>query len=208
MEFYEEFVPIAFTLVTYPAKFDQLCEQNPSFSRMLNLVIMDKLKDKEVHDFFKTNFDSSNIEFESEQYLKEMVYYSCGMPLIMQQIGDAIFWNLENKLITEEITYNGIRNAALELKNKPLKNILKKIKNPHYNNILLKIGKNEKFSFKKDEIMPLLTDNEKNILTEFLDKMIQINILECVDDKLKEYEFANIAYFVYFLINSTFNELL
>ena len=208
LEFYEEFVPIAFTLVTYPAKFDQLCEQNPSFSRMLNLVIMDKLKDKEVHDFFKTNFDSSNIEFESEQYLKEMVYYSCGMPLIMQQIGDAIFWNLENKLITEEITYNGIRNAALELKNKPLKNILKKIKNPHYNNILLKIGKNEKFSFKKDEIMPLLTDNEKNILTEFLDKMIQINILECVDDKLKEYEFANIAYFVYFLINSTFNELL
>ena len=208
MEFYEEFVPIAFTLVTYPAKFDQLCEQNPSFSRMFNLVIMDKLKDKEVHDFFKTNFDSSNIEFESEQYLKEMVYYSCGMPLIMQQIGDAIFWNLENKLITEEITYNGIRNAALELKNKPLKNILKKIKNPHYNNILLKIGKNEKFSFKKDEIMPLLTDNEKNILTEFLDKMIQINILECVDDKLKEYEFANIAYFVYFLINSTFNELL
>lgn len=208
LEFYEEDVPMAFTLVTYPAKFDQLCEQNPSFSRMFNLITMDKLEDEEVHDFFKTNFNSSNIEFESEQYLNEMVYYSWGMPLIMQQIGDAIFWNLENKIITEEIVYDGIRNAALELKNKPLKNILKNIKNPHYNNILLKLAKNEKFSFKKDEITDLLTDNEKNILPEFLDKMIQINILECADDELKEYEFVNIAYFVYFLISSTFNELL
>lgn len=157
---------------------------------------------------FKTNFNSSNIEFESEQYLNDMVYYSWGMPLIMQQIGDAIFWNLENKIITEEILYDGIRNAALELKNKPLKNILKNIKNPHYNNILLKLCKNEKLSFKKDEITDLLTDNEKNILPEFLDKLIQINILECVDEELKEYEFVNIAYFVYFLISSTFNELL
>ncbi len=63
-------------------------------------------------------------------------------------------------------------------------------------------------AFKKDEITDLLTDNEKNILPEFLDKLIQINILECVDEELKEYEFVNIAYFVYFLISSTFNELL
>lgn len=51
LEFYEEFVPISFTLITYPAKFDQLCEQNPSFSRMFNLITMDKLEDEEVRDF-------------------------------------------------------------------------------------------------------------------------------------------------------------
>lgn len=208
LEFYDEYVPIVFNLVTYPAKFDQLCEQNPSFSRMFNLITIDKLENNEVYEFFQTTFNSFDIEFENEQYLKDMVYYSWGMPLIMQQIGDAVFWNLENKIITEEITYTGIKNSACELKNKPLKNTLKNIKNPHFNNILLKLAKNEKFRFKKYELDDFLTDNEQNILSEFLDKMIKINILECVDEESKEYEFVNIAYFVYFLISSTFNELL
>ena len=176
LEFYEENIHIVFNLVTYPAKFDQLCEQNPSFSRMFNLIIMDKLDDNEVCDFFKTNFNSFKIKFENEQYLKDMVYYSWGMPLVMQQIGDAVFWNLENNIITEETAYDGIRNTAYELKNKPLKNTLKNVKNPHYNNILLKLGKNEKFKFKKDEITNLLNANERDILPEFLDKMVQINI--------------------------------
>jgi len=208
LEFYEHHVPIVFSLVTYPAKFDELCQQNPSFSRMFNLITMDKLEDDEVCDFFKTTFNSFDIRFENEQYLKDMVYYSWGMPLVMQQIGDAVFWNLEDKLITEEIAYNGIRNSARELKNKPLKNVLKNVKNPHYNNILLKLGKNEKFSFKKEELTVYLTDNEKKILSEFLKKMVEIDILDCVDDELEEYEFVNIVYFVYFLISSTFNELL
>ena len=42
LEFYEKYVPMAFTLVSYPAKFDQLCEQNSSFSRMFNLITIDK----------------------------------------------------------------------------------------------------------------------------------------------------------------------
>lgn len=60
------------------------------------------------------------------------------MPLIMQQIGDSIFWNIDGDCIDENIVYEGIKNAAFNLKNKPLKNTLKKIKSPHYKNILLK----------------------------------------------------------------------
>lgn len=35
LNFYNEYVPVVFSLVTYPAKFDQLCEQNPSFHACL-----------------------------------------------------------------------------------------------------------------------------------------------------------------------------
>ena len=56
----------------------------------------------------------------------------------MQQIGDSIFWNIDGDCIDENIVYEGIKNAAFNLKNKPLKNTLKKIKSPHYKNILLK----------------------------------------------------------------------
>ena len=45
LEFYNKYTPLVFSLVTYSAKFDQLCEQNPSFPRMFNLVEIDKLDD-------------------------------------------------------------------------------------------------------------------------------------------------------------------
>lgn len=59
LEFYEEHIPVVFTLVTYPAKFDQLCSQNHSFSRMFNLINMDKLNDMDVEEFFKKTFNDS-----------------------------------------------------------------------------------------------------------------------------------------------------
>ena len=207
LEFYNEFVPATFTLVTYPAKFDQLCEQNPSFSRMFNLIDIGRLSDGEIKEFFINTFENSNIMIENEDFIDEMVYYSWGMPLVMQQIGDAIFWNIEGNIITDEIVYNGIRDAALELKNKPLKNILNNIKNPYYLNILFKLGEYKKFNFKKSEIASLLTDKEKNFLDSFIDEMLLVNIFEITDFENKEFKFSNIAYFVYFLITSTFRQL-
>ena len=46
--FYNEYTPLVFSLVTYPAKFDQLCEQNPFFPRMFNLIDIDKLDDEDI----------------------------------------------------------------------------------------------------------------------------------------------------------------
>ena len=205
--FYNDYVPIVFCLVTYPAKFDQLCEQNPSFSRMFNLITIDKLDDKDIREFFINNFQNINIKFEKEQYLDDMVYYSWGMPLIMQQIGDSIFWNLEGCCIDENVVYDGIKNAAFNLKNKPLKNTLKKIKSPHYKSILLKLGKNKLINFNKSQLTDFLNETEINVLDDFIDKMLSLNIIESVDEECGEYEFKNILYFAYFLIISTFDDV-
>ena len=75
LAFYNEYTPLVFSLVTYPAKFDKLCEQNPSFPRMFNLIEIDKLDDKYIKQFFINNFENLNVEFEKEQYLDDMVYY-------------------------------------------------------------------------------------------------------------------------------------
>ena len=61
---------------------------------MFNLITIDKLDDEDIREFFINNFNKLNVKFEKEQYLNDMVYYSWGMPLIMQQIGDSIFWNI------------------------------------------------------------------------------------------------------------------
>ena len=201
-----KFVPISFTLVTYPNKFDQLYEHNPSFSRMFNVIDIDKLDDSDIEEFYLDIFNKYDISFEKDVYLQDMIYYSYGMPLIMQQIGDSVFWNVDNNLVSEEVVYNGIRDAAFELGNKHIKKILNRIKNPLYKNILLKLGLSEKIYFAKNEIFDLLSSIEQRVFDDFLDEMVNLNILSVYDEKSGIYEFVNIIYFVYFSIMANFKE--
>ena len=141
------------------------------------------------------------MSFEDEKALQEMVYYSWGMPLAMQQIGEETFWNVKNGIITEEVVINGILNAAIEIGKKQISLILDLIENDEYDNILLKLGRHKLIEFKKEEIIGLLSDAENEILDDFLTQMKELNILEHVGRKINEkYTFTNRLYFVYFLI--------
>ena len=41
LEFYKKYVPVTFSLIAYPTKYEQLCKQNPSFPSMFNLITLD-----------------------------------------------------------------------------------------------------------------------------------------------------------------------
>lgn len=82
------------------------------------------IDDDDIKTFFIDNFEKYNIEFEDEKPLQEMVYYSWGMPLAMQQIGEETFWNVKSNLINEEMVLKGILNAAIEIGKKQISLIL------------------------------------------------------------------------------------
>lgn len=196
-------VPIAFTLVSYRENFNRLTEHNPSFSRIFHIIEIDHLNDEDIKTFFVENFEKADIAFEDEKSLQEMVYYSWGMPLAMQQIGEETFWNVKNGIITEEIVLNGILNAAIEIGKKQISLILDLIENDEYDNILLKLGKYKLIEFEKEELAELLCEDENEILDDFLNQMKELNILEHVGRKINErYTFTNRLYFVYFLIKA------
>ncbi len=201
IDFSDKKVPIAFTLVSYRDNFNKLTEHNPSFSRIFHIIEIDHLDDGDIRTFFVENFEKINMSFEDEKALQEMVYYSWGMPLAMQQIGEETFWNVKNGIITEEVVINGILNAAIEIGKKQISLILDLIENDEYDNILLKLGRHKLIEFKKEEIIGLLSDAENEILDDFLTQMKELNILEHVGRKINEkYTFTNRLYFVYFLI--------
>ena len=130
-----------------------------------------------------------------------MVYYSWGMPLIMQQIGDAVFWNSLDGEIDKDNAYSGIISAAMELGNKQIRNKLNKIKSPYYTSILCKLGKNERMEFTKSEVKEFLSSDEICVFDDFLKRMRDLDIIESVGkENSGEYAFVNRLYFVYFLI--------
>ena len=205
-DFSDNEVPIAFTLVSYRENFNSLTQHNPSFSRIFHIVEIDHLDDEDIKTFFVENFSKYNITFENEKSLMEMVYYSWGMPLAMQQIGEETFWNVKSNTITEEMVLKGILNAAIEIGKKQISLILDLIENDEYANILLKLGKSKLIEFEKSELTSLLSDDKNRIVDDFLMQMTSLNILENVGRKANEkYTFTNRLYFVYFLIKAKFS---
>lgn len=208
IDFSDKKVPIAFTLVSYRENFNKLTEHNPSFSRIFHLIEIDHLDDEDIKTFFVDSFEKYDIEFEDNKSLQDMVYYSWGMPLAMQQIGEETFWNVKSNVINEEMVLRGILNAAIEIGKKQISLILDKIENDEYENILLKLGKNKLIMFEKSEIINILSESENSILDDFLKQMKELNMLEHVGRKINEkYTFTNRLYFVYFLIIANISEI-
>jgi hypothetical protein len=133
-----------------------------------------------------------------------MIYYSCGMPLIMQQIGESVLWNIEEEaIINEKIAIKGILDASIELGNKQIKAKLNKIRSEHYEDILIKLGKHGLMEFQKSEVSAILNDSEKKVLNRFLQRVKELNIIESIGrENSGKYAFVNRLYFAYFLIRS------
>ena len=204
IQFNEYHVPVVFALISYPKEFDNLCLINESFSRIFKLIEIDKLENDEIEDFFRFSFENLNYTFKDDDALSAMVYYSWGMPLIMQQIGESVLWNiLDNGIIDEKIAIRGISDAAIELGNKQIRGKLRKIRSEHYEDILIKLAKYGAMEFKKSEVIDILNDDEKRVFNSFLQRCKELSIIESIGrENSGEYAFVNRLYFAYFLIKS------
>ena len=209
MDFNEYHLPVIFTLISYPEEYEKLCDLNESFFRIFNLIEIDNLDNKDIADFFVSSFEGVGIEFENElESLQPMIFFSYGMPLIMQLIGDSIFWNAqENLKINNKIVFRGIAEAAEELSKKQLKSKLNKIRSETYINIFLKLADKGLMTFKKSEFKQYLTPDERKSFEGFLKKAKKLGIIEPLGKKNSgEYGFVNRLYLVYFMMLSSQKE--
>lgn len=209
MDFNEYHLPVIFTLISYPEEYEKLCDLNESFFRIFNLIEIDNLDNKDIADFFVSSFEGVGIEFENElESLQPMIFFSYGMPLIMQLIGDSIFWNAqENLKINNKIVFRGIAEAAEELSKKQLKSKLNKIRSETYINIFLKLADKGLMTFKKSEFKQYLTPDERKSFEGFLKKAKKLGIIEPIGKKNSgEYGFVNRLYLVYFMMLSSQKE--
>ena len=207
IHFNQYHIPAVFILISYPEEFDNFCLLNESFSRIFKLIEIDKLENDEIEEFFKFSFENLGYTFKDVNSLNTMIYYSWGMPLIMQQIGESVLWNIQSNFeITEDIAIRGILDASIELGNKQIRSKLKKIRSEHYENILIKLAKHGLMEFKKGDIFEFLDENEKKVFNAFLQRLKELNVIESIGrENSGEYAFVNRLYFAYFLIKTIDN---
>ena len=116
--------PVVFVFVSYLETFDKLAEINSSFSRIFKLIKIDEFYPEDMHDFFIDSYTEYGIKFRDDESLERMIYYSWGMPLSMQQIGESVYWTLEgNEYIDLDIVMMALQMLLLKFEiNKSDKN--------------------------------------------------------------------------------------
>ena len=194
-------LPIYFLLAGYPERFNALVVHEESFGSIFNFDFIDCLSDKEVMNFFKDTFSQSEIEISPEA-LEIMITFSSGLPLMMQQIGESVFWECETDYVSKQNAVDGVINAAYEIGSKQIKPILNQIKSDRYEDILQFLAENKMNKFKRSNVKDAM-DISDNVLSNFLSKMVELGILESTGHKNSgTYEFSNNLYYTYFWIKS------
>lgn len=188
----------------YRDKFNNFVHFEPSFGRIFHYENLGSLSDFEIREFFINNFNDNDI-YCSEEALNNFVYFSQGIPLMMQQIGESAFWVMENNKITEDLSHYSLIHAANEIGNKQLNRFLTIVEEYEYESILMKLGENECCSFIKENFIEYLSEDECNVFDKFLENMIFLDVLK----KKKQgedlvFSFENMLCYTYYLIKSHF----
>ena len=135
-----------------------------------------------------------------------MIKYSSGMPTMMQHIGDAVYWGINDDHITKKDALMGILRAGEIIGLKYLQPILdKRIRSKNYLSLFKKMGyelaAKPDSPFTKNQFQNILNDNELKVFNDFIRRARKLNIIELSGSKKKgEYRFTNQLYPIYFFI--------
>lgn len=194
---YKDF-PVFIMILGTPDKRDKFADLQPSLMRIFRIIDIEKLSDVEVKEFFVKAFKKVNISINKKP-LETITKYSSGLPILMQEIGDAIFWVNNDKTIDDNDALLGLINAAKNIGLKYLEpKVYNAIRSPRYISILNKLGRDIKRNFTKKEIEKKLNDNEKKVFHHFLRKMRERGVIEIDKEKARgAYKFVNEIYPIY-----------
>lgn len=196
--------PICIMLIGLPEFRDNLSKNQPSLMRVFRVVEIEKLGDPEVNDFFSKGFKKVNIEVR-DSAMKIMVRFSSGLPTIMHEIGDAIFWLDKDGIVEDDDVWKGIVVAAENIGKKYLDPLVyRAIRSEKYRAILRKLGELFPDSrFRKSDIAAKLTPPERRVFDNFLRKMRELGVIMADRESDKgTYRFVNDIYPVYILLES------
>ena len=181
--FTEKNSPLCFLLAGLPKKLETLYQLQPSLRRIFTPIELDQLEEEDVKEFFQESFKSVHITIQN-QALSLMIHYSGNIPAIMHEIGYQVFYRDNDGIIDMKDSTQGIISAAESIGKRYFEaKVCKNVRSPEYKSILNKLFERtdsiiQKYSFQKSTLESNLTEKEKKVLDNFLQKFKRLGILE------------------------------
>lgn len=196
--------PVFILLIGLPEKRDNLSRLQPSLMRIFRVVEIEKLTNEEVECFLSEAFRKVDMKVEADA-MKVMVHFSSGLPILMHEIGDAVFWLDTDGIVDKGDATQGVMTAAEKVGQKYLDpKVYRAIRSEHYRSILRKLGrKSSARSFTKKDVEESLDEDEKKVFHNFLRRMRDLGVIEVDREKGRGiYRYVNEIYPIYIRMES------
>jgi len=129
--------------------------------------------------------------------MSAMVDFSGGFPMLMHEIGDAVFWQDTDCLVDYADAMGGILFAAENVGKKYLDpQVYRTIGSETYRSILRKMGQFPFGKLQRKLILEKMTETEQKTFDNFLKKMKHLGMI-CDTEVRGEYAFTNLLYQLY-----------
>ncbi len=191
-------LPLLLVFVGLPERRTKLMENQPSIGRILDVVELKAMNGSETALFFRDMFAKSRIEV-TDCAMTNMVKFSGGLPMLMHEIGDAVFWQDSDGIIDDSDAKAGIMEAAKNVGRKYVDpNVAKVLKSKIYGSMLWRMGEQLPIgtSFNRQDLLKKGSNEEKKNLDNFLSRARKLGIMEAMETK-GEYRFVNALYHLY-----------
>ena len=191
--------PALVLLSGLPERRDQLSVQQPSLMRVFRIVELERLSDPEVEDFFDKAFGEAGMRVKADA-MRLMVKYSSGLPVMMQEIGDATFWADSDGEVTRPDAVSGISGAAINVGRKYLDpSIYRTIRSDRYRAIIRKMSSDSiQPTFTRQQIASRVSEEEFRVFDNLLRRLRQLGVVEIDHEGGRgAYKYTNQIYPVY-----------
>jgi len=185
-------LPIFMVLVGLPERRDELIKHQPSVARIFDIVDLPPMIENECEEFFGAMFNKQGINVDVTA-LSLMVKMSGGFPMLMHEVGDAIFWQDTDNYIDEGDALEGITEAARVVGKKYIApQVSKLLRSKTYASILHVIQKKAPLGdvFERQQILQELPVKEQKNLDNFLQRSRDLGIIDAGEAR-GEYKFLN-----------------
>jgi len=195
-------LPLLMVLCGLPERRDSLSRLQPSLMRIFRVAEIERLTDEEVSDFFSKAFQGVGLKVAADA-MKLMVTYSSGLPVLMQEIGDATYWANKDNVIDKRDSVEGISAAARNVGEKYLDpRVYRAMRSQRYRGILDKLVDTPRQTFHRNAVEQRLSEEEKRVFHNFLRKMRDLGVIEPDSDRGRgAYRFVNRIYPLYMYLH-------
>jgi len=184
-------------LVGIPERRDDLTRHQPSVARIFDVVHLRPMAESESTEFFGRTFGGQNIKV-SPDALSLMVEFSGGLPMLMHEVGDAVFWQDTDNSIDGGDAARGIFDTAENVGKKYLDpRVYRALRGQSYRSILRRIGKLPLgSSFHRQDVLGMLPDKERKTFDNFLRRIKGMGVI-AEGEVRGEYRFVNDLFHLY-----------
>jgi len=193
-------LPLLLMLVGLSERRSQLINHQPSLDRVFDLIEVKRFQEEEIREFYSKTFSKVNVVVQDEA-MNVLSIFSGGYPVFIHEIGDAVFKIDTDNVIDKADASMGIFKAAQTIGAKYIEpKVLATIRSERYKGILKKIVQHPSDrTFTIRELSKRVTEEERKVLHNFLQKMKKLNVIVQLPGASKgEYSFVSDLYVVFF----------